>query len=320
MKINISKFNEKYIERLITVISVIVVGILWICFFTSIWVAIILWSPLPRELSGEPYTFIFYVILFLFFYFLGAILRQIYFWIKQGIPKTNIFLLNFLEKLVESSMFLYISQFATNYIFNAPLNLWRYFYFKFPYEEFKGKFFITPIFSFGQVLFMYVYTGSLSPRLQHYRYLGTIIILYYLPKIVTFSVFLYEILVFKKLDYFYYFAIILIFPMFFSSLRRMLFDMASDEIEIITNEFLTVEIVEDSCGCIRMKYHSKKPGMTEQEFTTEYYNHYDWSHIIKLMESFFKLGERYDYIVNFLLHILLMLGFLFWLLIMLKLY
>jgi hypothetical protein len=240
MKINMSKFNEKYIERLITVIGGIAVGIFWASFFTWIWVALILWSPLPRELSGEPYTFIFYVILFLFLYFGGVVLKLIYFWIKLfgEMKKTDIFLLKL------------FAEFVTNYIFNAPLNFWRYFYFKFPYEEFKYKFFISTVCTFGQVLVIDVYKESLSARLRHYSYFGTIIILSYLPKIITFSVFLYEILVFKKLDCFYSFAIILIFPIFFSSLRRMLFDIAYNEMEIITNEFLKVEIFEDSCGCI----------------------------------------------------------------------
>jgi hypothetical protein len=60
--------------------------------------------------------------------------------------------------------------------------------------------------------------------------------------------------------------------------------------------------------------------MTEQEFNIQCYNHHDLSNIIKLMESLFKLGERYDSKINFLLYLLLMLGFLFWLLIILKLY
>jgi hypothetical protein len=243
-------FDEKYEGYFLTVLCGLVVGIFWISF--------ILWNRLirehlPRDLTlVEPYSITFWVVLFLY---LGAIvIIKMYFWVKawRGITKTNKYLIKFCEWLLKNPKLVNISQFITNYILKAPFYVWRYLYF--PYEKYKYKFVINPIYSFGVVLADDVYKKS---KLQSNSILSTIIILSYLPRILASSVFLYEILIFKKLDYFYTFAIILLHPLIFLSLRRMLFDIAYRERKIIMEELLTIKIVEDSCGLFGPNIHQK---------------------------------------------------------------
>jgi hypothetical protein len=307
-------FDEKYEGYFLTVICGLVVGIFWISFI--IWNRLIR-ERLPRDLTlGEPYSITFLIVLILFLYFLGMIIIKVYFWIKawRGITKTNKYIIKFTEwsqpKLVN------FLNFQIQYILGASLYVWRYLYFKFPYEKFKYKFFINPISNFG-VFVYYAYAPNENRKKNVHRYLITLISFVYLPRIIAFSVFLYEITMFKELNYFYTVAVILLLPLIFQSLRRILFDIGHYEMEFLKEEQIIVDI-DSVPGFIF--FRKKNPELSEEDFDAFSEDYNDYYRIKNVMGAFFIMGEKYDSKGDFLMYILLMLSLLFWLLIILKIY
>jgi hypothetical protein len=172
------------------------------------------------------------------------------------------------------------------------------------------------IFQKGVYLVYKVYPVDYNRKL---RIALTMISLVYLPRILTFSVFFYEIVVNKKLDIFYHIAVILLIPMLFSSLKFILIDVTHFRDFELQRNFLKVTYIdEDAHIYTTAKRFETISDNLYKVVRNEWHNWKEIEYLVIFL--FYPFQEKYDYISSLIVSILLMFSFLVWLLTILKLY
>src|ERR1700728_3966527 len=340
LTLNLEKkvFPGKYEESLWTIFLGLIMGILTISFI--IWNRLIR-EALPRDLTAEqPFTFRFCIIVFFFVYMtLGVILQVNSLQRKlRGITtKSRIFTTTALylqkrPKLVD------ILQFVLNYILSAPLYLWRFCFFNLNFKNtYTGAIVDFFYHRIGTFCADHLFPGRIAGECAgYYRETLATIILVYIPRIMVFSVFLFETLIYKKIEVFYYVAVILLIPLMFSGLRRILMDIGYYQIEKLVKKIIKITIVgkdeeynylqhvaDDLKGAPWVdKYHfaKKSPEVSDEEFLNAIDIYINLWEILRMSFKFYQIGEKYDYIERLLISVILMISFLLWILIIFQIY
>jgi hypothetical protein len=299
-------------DSILAVICGLVVGIFWISFI--IWNRLIR-ERLPRDLTlGEPYSITFLIVLILFLFYLCKVFFIIYNEQKKlrGIILTrNKYLQQFYNFLLQYPKFLSKIDFILNHIVDSPLYLWRFFYFNLRNEYINPV--VDKLYFSGCVIFRKVYSSE--TRELHISL--TVILLVFAPRIITFSVFFYEILINKELYYFYWVAVILLITYIYYAYRKMLFDISYYENLKLQEKFIRVIDNGEKSGILWLE---PRDGIYNESF-------YIKEHIYRLSDEFQILILKMNtyekdkvYFLNYIVYMLLMLSFLFWLLIIFKLY
>jgi hypothetical protein len=319
-------FSNKYERKFLIVFCGLVVG--------SFWVSFIIWNRLFRERFPadlavvELYSSTFWFVLILFCYFFIVVIIYLYQCQKEwrGITKTNKYVLRFAEWADNQPIINNIYYFISYYILNADKFLWRYFYLNFPFKELKYKYCINYIFTLSLIIhdniFHVVVPLNVWVTQEDFlkKHILTTKLLLYYPRIIAFSVFLSEIAIYKRLYYFYFVAVILLIPLIFLALRRMFQDIASYEEVFLLEEDLIV--VESDDNRLRYRFEKKDPSMSDTDFVKNQWKYLDLKRVLIMSNLFFEadsyLGKIYNY--KFVTTLLIMLGFLFWLLIIFKLH
>ena len=370
---NLSHF-EKY---LFTVIVGLSSGISWITF--------ILWNRLirerfPKDLTlDQIYSLRFYIVLYLciclmiWTIFYGYKVQQQYLGnpIKEGlisfgflklfvyletrelqktgksllheesVPADSIFrrmykrLIDFLSIVID---------FFHNYIANSPMFLWGYFRLNGP------LYFINPLrnlcYNLGNWTYPF-FNKDMSKNKYVFRATISITIFIYLPRVIAFSVFLFEISVNKRLDYFYSVAVILLIPYIYKSIRQIALDFGIyDTIELQENAGLLVllpkdlakykkraiennyywlikdlELCEKSEGESRRYFMFKNgPSVSDEMFFISGSTYFYAERLESSMWVLWETEDQYSDIQKFLISLLLAISFGIWLLIILQLY
>jgi hypothetical protein len=316
IKLTRAVFSEKHERSFWTVFTGLTMGM-----FT---ILLILWNRLirerlPREINGELYSVQFWIVLFLFLISLLPLLLYLHKLQKRlrGIEKVNPIFLRFLNYLSSKPHIIDAFKFIDNYFIHAPQYLWRFLYFNLP-RKYKSNV-LNWIYRLGRFIWLQCF-----PQHSNYvfRQVLTTIMFLYIPKILVFSVFCYEIVIYKKLELFYYCAPMLLIPVIFLSLRRILLDVSYYERKELLEFVLKIDSVEkDEDGNIIHYHFSKRsPMVSDEDYDLASQNVVDLLEIEKTIGIFFDITQAYDYIVSVLVKILLMLSFLIWLLIILQVY
>src|SRR6202034_1930494 len=326
-------FPGKYEESLWTIFLGLIMGILTISFI--IWNRLIR-EALPKDLTAEqPFTFRFCIIVFFFVYMTLGVILQVNSLQKKlrGITtKSRIFTTTALylqkrPKLVD------MLQFVLNYILSAPLYLWRFCFFNLNFKNTYTNAIVEFFYHRGIYLWENFFPGSIE---GYYRETLATVILVYIPRIIVFSVFLFETLIYKKIEVFYYVAIILLIPLMFLGYRRILMDIGYFTLERFHKTIMKVTIVGtnkeyDYFGHIAdvlkgipcndtYEFTKRSPEVSDEDFIQADNAYlYVWE-ILKMSFKFYKVGEKYDYIERLLISVILMISFLLWILIIFQIY
>jgi hypothetical protein len=316
-------FDEKFERYFFVVFCGLVVG--------SFWVSFIIWNRLfrkrfPVDLAVvEPYSFTFWFVLIVFCYFFIVVIIYLYQWQKEwrGITKTNKYVLRFAEWTDNQPIITNIHYFIRHYILSGDKFLWRYLYLNFPYTEFKYKYCLNYIFNLGLIIHnnifhVYVPLDIYISKQSLWKHILTTKLLLYYPRIIVFSAFLSEIVIYKRLYYFYFVAIILLIPLIFLALRRMFLDIGYNEEIFLLEEDLI--IVDSDENLLRYEFKKKNPSMSNADFVEKMWLYRDMKLLYTMSRVFFAIDKTYGKVYNFITTVLLMLSFLFWLLIIFKLY
>lgn len=300
-------FDTKFEDSIFTVVWGLLMGILTILFI--IWNRVIR-ERLPREIIGEAYMIDFWIVFVLFIYIFFIVSFKIYSWQKQwrGIHSRNRYILKIIEYVEKIPNLTACRQFVRNYITNATVYLWRFIYFNTP-----GKYGSTMknfLHKSGSMVCYYCFDEEKG---ETKKQVIAMILFVYFPKILVFSIFFFEIVINRKLHYFYSFAILLALPIIFLALRRIYLDFC-----YYAGIFLQETV-------IKVVPHPEIPGefiikrinnsISEPRYSEAFV---DIKTIEKVLVDLFQIGDKYDSKVNLLIHILLLLSFMFWLLILLK--
>lgn len=135
----------------------------------------------------------------------------------------------FSYKLLEKSF-----DFFMAYILDGPLYLWKFFHHNGP----KNLTDRVKNLSYRLGSFCHYYTKEVENSAFWNKIWITSFI--YLPRILAFSVFLYEIAINRKLETFYTIVIILLIPPIFKSLRRIIYDCGAYECEYFEKTYISV--------------------------------------------------------------------------------
>jgi hypothetical protein len=372
---NLSHF-EKY---LLTVIVGLSSGISWITF--------ILWNRLirerfPKDLTlDQIYSLRFYIVLYLciclmiWTIFYGYKVQQQYLGnpIKGGLirfgflnlfvyletrelQKTGKSLFN-KESVATDSLFRRVYKgvinflcnvinFFYNYIVNSPMFLWGYFRLNGP------LYFINPLrnlcYNLGNWTYPF-FNKDMSKDKYVFRATICITIFIYLPRVIAFSVFLFEISVNKRLDYFYSVAVILLIPYIYKSIRQIALDFGIyDTVELQENPGLLILLSKDLAEyklfviqqnytqLIRdleaaeqllnkdksIKYFMFKNGpvFSDEHFRIAKNTYFYAERLESSMWVLYETEGEYSNIQKFLISLLLAISFGIWLLIILQLY
>lgn len=221
-----------------------------------------------------------------------------------------------------------IGEFVLNYVIQAPLFLWRFFYFNAP-EKYKILI-LQKIYDLAIVII----DTFFPPHVEGLkREIIATVIFSYIPRVIIFSVFLYEIILYKQLNIFYYVAMFLIIPLTFDSLTRIFMDFSFFELQRLERDYFKI-ICENNepynfSKAIKINIFEKNntygsdSRFVRINFTVsdEAYEQAAISYgvtwqIQRTAYKFFIVGEKYDYIFSLITYTLLMIGLLFWLLAM----
>jgi hypothetical protein len=159
-------------------------------------------------------------------------------------------------------------------------------------------------------------------------------ILLYIPQIIVFSVYLYEIFIYKKLEWFYYCAIILLIPLIFLGLRKILIIGSYLELEKLEQNVFKIVYKNNEEYDFRKAIESDLSGepyfpgenfefirrndkISQEEGQKLFESFCELWEIQRMAIKFVKIGEKYDDIVSLLVNMILMLSFFLWLLIIL---
>ena len=246
--------GKKFESSIFTVILGILMGIGWI--------SLIIWNRLirerlPRDLTLTVRSILYFGTLFrvnLFIWFSCGLVASIYGMYKKfrGIEKP-LRLTQFLAtKIAARPKLENFLQYVLDYILNAPWFLWRFMIFNLPTE-------IVRI--LGVILkktFLPLQNALTNFDKDHIRKkVITWVVLVYLPRILGFTIFAYDIGINKYIYYFYYFAPILLIPVMMKVIRRIMFEYAHFYFyrkNLIENiEFLEVKEIHEDCWTYVMK-------------------------------------------------------------------
>jgi hypothetical protein len=336
--------NNKEENSYLAVFCGVAVGILTIC--------LILWNRLirerlPREITGEIYSLTFWIILFLLILSVLQTIVRLYKLQKlvRGItgPTKNKLLIylavTFVETITKTEKRTKYLNFMGRYIFQAPLYLWWFIHFNMPFKL-KAK---LRELNFEIIMFLCdkIYLPGLCSKFSQFpppyeHLIGlppldenlcirqiaiTEILLVYIPRILTFSVFFYEIAVNQELYYFYSVAIILLIPLIFSSFLRISYDLTYYSCRSILPRYIRTinnETINKDLG-YRI-FTKRNDSISDEMFQEASENYIYYERYIDLSIALDKFEKKYDIIYITIVSILFMLGLLFWLLIILKIY
>lgn len=260
---------------------------------------------------------------------------------EESVPADSIFrrmykrLIDFLSIVID---------FFHNYIANSPMFLWGYFRLNGP------LYFINPLrnlcYNLGNWAYPF-FNKDMSKNKYVLRATICITIFIYLPRVLAFSVFLFEISVNKRLDYFYSVAVILLIPYLYKSIRQIALDFGIyDTIELQENAGLLVllpkdlakykkraiennyywlikdlELCEKSEGESRRYFMFKNgPSVSDEMFFISGSTYFYAERLESSMWVLWETEDQYSDIQKFLISLLLAISFGIWLLIILQLY
>jgi hypothetical protein len=205
-----------------------------------------------------------------------------------------------------------------------PINdLWRYFFLISP-DPIRDFFF-----RFGICLYERVFPGSIA---GYFREILATMILLYIPQIIVFSVYLYEIFIYKQFEGFSYCAVILLIPLIFLGLRKILMTVSFFELTRIQQHYFKIVYKNNEEYNFRKAIESDLSGepyfpgenfefierdnKISKKVYRQIFNAYSelWE-IQRMAIKFYKTSEKYDDIASLLINIILMLSFFLWLLI-----
>ena len=310
-------FNEKFESHYGTILLGLLMGIFWIFFI--IWNRLIR-ERLPREITGEgePYTISFWVILIFSLLYSYSVIYEINRLQKKyrGIDKKNAFLVkisNYLIKFLQNhKTFSDIFNILGYYVLKSPLYLWRFFYYNIP-----DKYHFSVILKFAHygTEACYRYFNSRSKQII------AVILLLYIPRLVVCSIFFYEVVINRYLHFFYTIAVIILIPLIFMGLRRMLFDICVYESGFIQEYWIKCTVLEvDKEGFNSYHYSKKNPSISDAQFADVGRNLYNFHETLNYMTKFYMITDKYNRKVYLVTDTLMMLSFITWTLIMAKVF
>ena len=325
-------FADRYENSFWTIGIGLLMGTLIIC--SIIWNRLIR-ERLPREIPGEieVYSFSFWIILISFLSCLVGLwhyLKDVLIALKLKefkTPKILIAFDNFFEKRPKSRQILNdTSDYYKYYILEAPLYLWRFVYFNCRsgiMAAILQK--LQILYNFAWYLAETVFNRDEVPN-HKLRMLLTTIILLYIPRIIAFTIFSIEVLIYKKLEYFYYFSWILLIPVIFVCVRRILADISRYQVEDNIMEdrkilrVLSKTVIEEDDGLLiyRIETTQYSTEISEEEYWVERHTLIECTEIGYMVGRLFLIDEKYKKYVNLYYTILFTISFGGWLLMILK--
>ena len=291
---------------------------LWITSFI-IWNRLIR-ERLPREITGEIYSFTYWIVLFAFINCFFQLLYQFNQLRKKfkGLPSTKM-LPDIIAFVEARPKLLRIIEFFSVYIVSGPLFLWRFIYLNILPSKTKSD--LTGYcYHLGLFLWKKCFFENSN---YHLRSVLTIYLLILLPRIIAVSVFLYEIAINHRLEMFYRVSPLLFIPVIFFSLKQILIDLCNYECKRLEMQYLRVyNVIRDKsgngdvrdcditirCDCVNYEEYS---------WAMDY--HSNWREIKDTLRVFERLYKRM-FVCRLLMNLMLTLSFFIWLLIMLKIY
>lgn len=253
-------FSENLESKLLPIFLGLFMGTFWICFI--IWNRLIR-ERLPREVTGELYSFQFWILLYLCLFFSFCVIYEINRLQKKyrGIENTNPFVVklsNYLAKFFENHKTISnITDILRLYVLRSPLYLWRFLYYNLPH---KYHFPVILKFAHYGTEACYRYFNVRSSRIL------TVILLLYIPRLLVSSIFFYEVVINRYLNYFYGFAVIILIPLIFMCLRRMLFDICYYEFAYIEEHWIECTVLEVDEDGFNVYNYRKKTAISAEKF------------------------------------------------------
>ncbi len=219
-------FNEDFEKSILTRLLAITFGI----FFISL----IIWNRairerLPREIGGEVWSVEFWLVLSLFILFFAI------FWTSSVIPlvltlakKNNKFcikiwnaLASWLGKHPKTKNFFFL--YFNDYILNAPYYLWNFIYLNLHWRI--NYYLKLCVLHLGFLLLRYF-----PPQKNcNFRIKFITVLFEFIPQMIVYLVFLYEIAITQELDFFYRIVIILLISFIFKAFRTIFYDVGKTE-------------------------------------------------------------------------------------------
>src|ERR1700735_3601977 len=211
-------FDEKFERSFLTILLGCTVGLYVVC--------IIIWNRLirerlPKELLAEAQpcnSYTFWLILYLFVINSLYIILDLYRLQKnlRGITKTNPYVTKFVEILNKSTLYRYLRY----YVALSPLFLFYFIYMHLP-KRWAYNLVDRPLFKIVGKIYEKFFNIHCNYIL---RQTWTLMILVYFPRILAYSVLLYEIVINHKIDLFYSIAPILLIPLFSRVINRTMYE------------------------------------------------------------------------------------------------
>jgi len=292
-------------------------GIFWIFFI--IWNRLIR-ERLPREITGKLFTLQFWLILWLCLLYTTLWIICIYklykrFNLQNKIQKKFIFFDSFITFLENHKTMVNFIQIFASYVLKSPLFLWRYIYTKL--SDKKKVIIKKIIFIFCSKLYENLGYSKCNNWLKQ-----TIVLLIfeYFPRILAFTIFFFEICIYRELNYFYTIAIILLVPLISKSLRRISFDLLYDEIDNLELDFQkfgikTTVVGKDEEDFNVYRLNNLSETLSDEIFIEKSKEFFKIDEYFKFILRFYLINTKYSGFVSFILYTLLMISFCFWLLI-----
>jgi len=315
-------FNKEYEQSLWTIILGLFMGIFWIYFI--IWIRVIR-KKLPREITGEPFSLQFWIILCLLIFFGSLVIFYLKKLQKNITHKKNVqnkFItwdLNyFFDYLKTNRIIMNFGNICKYYILRSPLYLWRFLYF-----NLLQKYHLSIIIKLAKIGFLLC--SKWFHRDCNYILRQTIVIVFfcYIPRIFVFSIFCCEIILNKRLVYFYFFAVLLLIPLIFLSIRRILFDISYFESCNIQRSSSVIRFNvagRDNEGFNNYELYKVCPEIPESIFLAACRDFLIYDGLLIHMTRFYQITMKYNHISSLFVCLLLMISFLVWLLVILNLY
>lgn len=296
-------------------------------FFGALIISLIIWNRLirerlPRELTGEPFTLLFWIVLILFVCFFLRMSITVNKFQKnlRGISKPNKYLFKFyifvktryesrprVKNFCES-----VGGYLIHYVLEAPLFLWRYLFNNFPH---KIVLYISmSLGNFGFFIWNR-YLQKEKKKNSYFRQTVIIVILDYMPKVITSFAFFYEALVYRELNNVYKIAVILIIPYIFSALIIMLQDMIYQQLDGIRRYYLHIEVITLEDGDLKYILSPLSDKMPESDFYRTFKHFIEYDQLMRAMKTFHEIKDKYDYICTMLVSTLMTLSLMLWLLV-----
>jgi hypothetical protein len=300
---------ESFEDNFFTILTGFLWGFAMIGFI--IWLRIFR-ELLPRDLTEtETSSATFYFVIIMLIYriiILIIIINQ-----KQreyrGVTKIG-FVQRFYQNLREHPRRAYIYKYLVSHVINGPIFVWCFLYYNLPRN------FTEPI-----ARFYLCYAPLIAPHyartnLKYERNIFiTTVLLNYIPQFLTLSVFCLEIILAKRLEYFYYSLTFLLCPIVFTSIRKLMLEVGMYEIEYLRTVVFTTKEMDNGEGM----WFTPVAEMSEKEIAVGIQNHFHYVTFVNISICFLKLKAQ-DWVITLIVSILHLIGLIFWVLIILKLY